>query len=83
MSALVPKTIQRVVVVVNPDKNQIQQLVTLTNIDTIQFHGNENIELIKWVKHQYPNIKILKRYPLLKTSIVNLIYINRMLIYLL
>ena len=63
LSALVPKTIQRVVVVVNPDKNQIQQLVTLTNIDTIQFHGNENIELIKWVNHQYPNIKIFKALP--------------------
>lgn len=63
LSALVPETIQRVVVVVNPDKQQIQQLVTLTNIDTIQFHGNENIEIIKWVKQQYPNIKIFKALP--------------------
>ncbi|MCO0860589.1 phosphoribosylanthranilate isomerase [Staphylococcus pasteuri] len=63
LSALVPEKIQRVVVVVNPDKQQIQQIVTLTNIDIIQFHGNENIELIKWVKHQYPNIKIFKALP--------------------
>ncbi|MFU0768996.1 phosphoribosylanthranilate isomerase [Staphylococcus pasteuri] len=63
LSALVPETLQRVVVVVNPNKQQIQQLVTLTNIDTIQFHGNENIEFIKWVKQQYPNIKIFKALP--------------------
>ncbi len=63
LSVLVPEKIQRVVVVVNPDKQQIQQIVTLTNIDTIQFHGNENIEIIKWVKQQYPNIKIFKALP--------------------
>lgn len=63
LSALVPKTIQRVVVVVNPDKIQIQQLVTHTDIDTIQFHGTEHIDLIKWTKHHYPNIKVIKALP--------------------
>lgn len=63
LTTLVPSYIDRVVVLVNPDQTQIQNLVTHTNINTIQFHGNEPIEIMKWTKSQYPHIKVIKALP--------------------
>ncbi|MEX2947656.1 phosphoribosylanthranilate isomerase [Staphylococcus warneri] len=63
LSHLVPSYIDRVGVLVNPDQSQIQSVVSHTNINTIQFHGNEPTEIIKWTKAKYPNIKIIKALP--------------------
>lgn len=63
LAQLVPSYIDRVVVLVNPDQRQIQNVVAHTHINTIQFHGNEPIEIIKWTKTQYPHIKLIKALP--------------------
>lgn len=63
LTKLVPSYIDRLVVLVNPDRTQIQSVVSHTQINTIQFHGNEPIEIIKSTRTQYPNIKIFKALP--------------------
>ncbi|MCJ1656407.1 phosphoribosylanthranilate isomerase [Staphylococcus sp. NRL 18/288] len=59
----VPRNIEKVVVVVNPTFKEIQNLITNTPLDCIQFHGNEPIELIKKTKENFKNIKIIKALP--------------------
>ncbi|ANZ33417.1 phosphoribosylanthranilate isomerase [Staphylococcus carnosus] len=63
LSNLVPDTIYRVAVVVNPTDDIINQLLSRTNINAIQFHGDEDREMLRWCKNKYPDVKIIKALP--------------------
>lgn len=63
LSNLVPDSIYRVAVVVNPTSDIINLLVSKTNINAVQFHGDEEKELLRWCKKTYPSIKIIKALP--------------------
>ncbi|GGG85552.1 phosphoribosylanthranilate isomerase [Staphylococcus pragensis] len=67
LMTVVPRKIEKVVVVVNPTFKEVQNLIINTPLDCIQFHGNESIELIKKVRENYKNIKIIKALPATKT----------------
>lgn len=56
----IPESIRRVVVIVNPTKEEIQNLLDNTSINTIQFHGHEDVSLLQWTKQKYPHIQIYK-----------------------
>ncbi|MBO1197779.1 phosphoribosylanthranilate isomerase [Staphylococcus simiae] len=63
LTTLIPKQIDKVVVVVNPDFSTVKQLVSETCINAIQFHGLESLDLITTVKHDFPTLKIIKALP--------------------
>ena len=42
---------------------ELNTLLQQTNVNGIQFHGNETIELIQKVKLNFKNIKIIKALP--------------------
>lgn len=63
LNQFVAKHIQRVIVVVNPTYKELNTLLQQTNVNGIQFHGNETIELIQKVKLNFKNIKIIKALP--------------------
>lgn len=63
LTKLVPEKIHKVVVVVNPTKEIVAKLIEETNIDTIQFHGHEDVALLRWCNSQYPDIQIYKALP--------------------
>ena len=45
-----PDHIEKVVVVVNPQMSTIKRIINQTDINTIQLHGNESIQLIRNIK---------------------------------
>jgi phosphoribosylanthranilate isomerase len=47
LTAKIPPFINRVAVVVNPTKNQVEEITSSGLFDYIQFHGSEDAELIK------------------------------------
>ena len=47
----------------NPTYKELNTLLQQTNVNGIQFHGNETIELIQKVKLNFKNIKIIKALP--------------------
>lgn len=63
LSSLVPHTIDRVAVTVNATMAELEDMIEQTEINTIQFHGNESIEIIQSVKARYPNIQLFKAIP--------------------
>lgn len=63
LNQFVAKHILRVIVVVNPTYKELNTLLQQTNVNGIQFHGNETIELIQKVKLNFKNIKIIKALP--------------------
>lgn len=63
LNQFVAKHINRVIVVVNPTYKELNTLLQQTNVNGIQFHGNETIELIQKVKLNFKNIKIIKALP--------------------
>lgn len=63
LNQFVAKHIHRVIVVVNPTYKELNTLLQQTNVNGIQFHGNETIELIQKVKLNFKNIKIIKALP--------------------
>ncbi|PCF63888.1 phosphoribosylanthranilate isomerase [Staphylococcus intermedius] len=63
LSSLVPQTIDRVAVTVNATMAQLESMIEQTAINTIQFHGNESIEMIQSVKNRYPDIQLFKAIP--------------------
>ena len=63
LNQFVAKHIHRVIVVVNPTYKELSTLLQQTNVNGIQFHGNETIELIQKVKLNFKNIKIIKALP--------------------
>lgn len=50
LNQFVAKHIHRVIVVVNPTYKELNTLLQQTNVNGIQFHGNETIELIQVMK---------------------------------
>lgn len=63
LTQLVPDTIHKVAVVVNPTQEIISRLIERTQIDTIQFHGHEDVALLRWCSINYPNIQRYKALP--------------------
>ena len=63
LNQFVAKHSHRVIVVVNPTYKELNTLLQQTNVNGIQFHGNETIELIQKVKLNFKNIKIIKALP--------------------
>ena len=50
LAKIVPDHIEKVVVVVNPQMSTIKRIINQTDINTIQLHGNESIQLIRNIK---------------------------------
>ena len=65
LSKRVPDHIYRVVVLVNPTLDLVKQVFNETNINVIQLHGSESIQLIKAIRKLSPTIKILKQFLLI------------------
>lgn len=59
----IPKHIEKVVVVVNPNFDTISNLIESTSLTAIQLHGSESIELIQQIKRYFPHIKLIKALP--------------------
>lgn len=60
---LIPDDKEKVVIVVNPSKNTISDLITHTGITTIQLHGDETLATINYIKQIAPQLKIIKALP--------------------
>ena len=58
-----PDHIEKVVVVVNPQMSTIKRIINQTDINTIQLHGNESIQLIRNIKKLNSKIRIIKAIP--------------------
>jgi len=56
------KNAQKVAVVVNPNHQYLQQIISDFQPDFIQFHGQENHQFIADFKENYPQIKIIKAF---------------------
>ena len=65
LTKLIPSHIERGAGVVDPSITLLETLIKQTNINTIQLHGNERIQLIKNIKAIKPGIKITKAYLLI------------------
>lgn len=63
LTHLIPNHIERVAVVVNPSFQFIEKLLKDTNINAIQFHGNEPQTLIQQVREAYPDINLIRALP--------------------
>ena len=50
-------------VVVNPQMSTIKRIINQTDINTIQLHGNESIQLIRNIKKLNSKIRIIKAIP--------------------
>lgn len=60
---IIPKHIEKVVVVVNPNFDTISNLIESTSLTAIQLHGSESIEFIQQIKRLFPHIKLIKALP--------------------
>lgn len=60
---LIPDDKEKVVIVVNPSKTTISNLITHTGITTIQLHGDETLATINYIKQIAPQLKIIKALP--------------------
>lgn len=60
---LIPDDKEKVVIVVNPSKTTISDLITHTGITTIQLHGDESLDTINYIKQIAPQLKIIKALP--------------------
>ncbi|MCD8820243.1 phosphoribosylanthranilate isomerase [Staphylococcus gallinarum] len=58
-----PDDKEKVVIVVNPSKTTIFDLITHTGITTIQLHGDESLDTINYIKQIAPQLKIIKALP--------------------
>lgn len=58
-----PDDKEKVVIVVNPSKTTISDLITHTGITTIQLHGDETLDTINYIKQIAPQLKIIKALP--------------------
>lgn len=58
-----PDDKEKVVIVVNPSKTTISDLITHTGITTIQLHGDETLATINYIKQIAPQLKIIKALP--------------------
>ena len=83
LSKRVPDHIYRVVVLVNPTLDLVKQVFNETNINVIQLHGSESIQLIKAIRKLSPTIKIFKAIPADKYLNRNIEKYEKPLIYLL
>lgn len=63
LSQHVPNDKEAVVILVNPNIEQINDLVAETSMTTIQLHGMESLDLIKKVRTLHPHLKIIKALP--------------------
>ncbi len=63
LAKIVPDHIEKVVVVVNPQMSTIKRIINQTDINTIQLHGNESIQLIRNIKKLNSKIRIIKAIP--------------------
>ncbi|MEJ7172838.1 phosphoribosylanthranilate isomerase [Staphylococcus caprae] len=59
----IPHRIDRVAVVVNPTLQLVTEIISETDINTIQLHGNESIKLINQIKQLNSELKIIKALP--------------------
>lgn len=63
LTEVIPDDKEKVVIVVNPDYDTITNLITQTQISTIQLHGNEPLEIVDFIKKSNTNIKVIKALP--------------------
>ena len=63
LTEVIPDDKEKVVIVVNPDYDTITNLITQTQISTIQLHGNEPLETVHFIKKSNTNIKVIKALP--------------------
>jgi len=60
---IIPNTIEKVIVVVNPNSNKLDEIIENTGITTIQLHGNESPATIQYIRKKSKGIKIIKALP--------------------
>ncbi len=58
----IPKTIQKVAVLVDPNQLFLDEIIEKFKPDFLQFHGSETIDFLKTVKQKFPLIKIIKAF---------------------
>lgn len=63
LTRLISNDIEKVVIVVNPDKSTLLDLINNTEITTIQLHGDESLETINYIKQLAPQMKVIKALP--------------------
>ncbi len=71
---MLPKYVNSVALVVNPSKDFLVNIIEKVNPDFVQFHGNEDVELLYWAKDNF-NIKIIKAISVKEKEDINQIYI--------
>ncbi|SUM32968.1 N-(5'-phosphoribosyl)anthranilate isomerase [Staphylococcus gallinarum] len=71
---LIPDDKEKVVIVVNPSKTTISDLITHTGITTIQLHGDETLATINYIKQIAPQLKNYKGITCKRFSNIATIY---------
>lgn len=62
VSAIIPENISKVAVIVDENIEFISKIINEFKPDFLQFHGNEEADLLKEVKNKFPQIKIIKAF---------------------
>jgi len=62
LSKIIPSHISKVAVVVNPDFNLLQNIISNLQPQYLQLHGNEDIGRVLEIKKSFPAIKIIKAF---------------------
>jgi phosphoribosylanthranilate isomerase len=60
IAALVPPSIAKAAVLVDPSEEFLQEITQKFHPDFFQFHGNETPDFLKKVSQKFPQIKIIK-----------------------
>jgi len=60
LAKLIPSSIAKVAVVVNPDFEYLEKIIAEFSPNYFQFHGEESLNFIKEVKEKFPQIGIIK-----------------------
>ncbi len=60
LAKLIPESIEKVAVVVNPSIAELKLIEDSIKPDFFQLHGDENIEFIKEIKQNFSQIKLIK-----------------------
>ncbi|WP_436853810.1 phosphoribosylanthranilate isomerase [Staphylococcus caeli] len=60
---IIPNTIEKVIVFVNPDIDTLDAIIEGTGVTAIQLHGDEPLTTIQYIREKRKNIKIIKALP--------------------
>ncbi len=71
ISKNIPNSIAKVAVVVDASFDFLAEIVENFSPDYFQFHGDENIEYLHFIRKKFPNIKIIKAFKIKDKSDLN------------